>query len=685
MIRWIALALAFSSVAVVEASPTRIAPNIPTGRKNETIPGFIKVKYSPSVAARIEAQAQSTAPKSPSRASFFKRMRDTGWVLYKYPTILSYKAVRDELAQNPDAKWLEPLNKIYPLLSEPNDPDWNYEETSETYILSFSEDPWSFRRMWHMDDISAFGGWTTWPAQWFTSATKSKTAPLIAIIDTGCDMNHPDFINAGGTSTNSANGGQITTALSKQFSFGEVLVGGNPKDLNGHGTHVAGLALAAGNNGAFNGMGTIGTGYGCRGMILRVFDDQGSGSDWDAVGAMYYAMDNKAAVINLSLGTENFSLIFQDAVTAAFQKGSLIVAAGNEDGSGGGDLGPIYPAACSGALAVQANGPYQIPATATYSGTGNYVDVAAPGGDLVRPDEYTSMIQFVWSTAMRTRGTLEDLSDQGILYPPYTRNYTYLAGTSMATPIVSGAAGSYFGLKKWTQGNWNNVATYQAIEQTSDGVMGAPNGGWEPYQGYGSLNMDALLNAYNRPAAGGGFEGMIFYEGTPVQNGRIAAKKVGGTFTYTTTSKADGTYRFDIMPPATYNVTATIFGKIKTRQIQVKAGCDMPGVDFWNGTYTGDETDPVFVSAVVQTPTATSIKVKHFAYDTETGIEKIIYRIGTTSGGAEAKADTEIAQRLNVTTLSGFTLTPGLTYYLKLTYINGAGVSVSVIRSFIPV
>jgi hypothetical protein len=683
MIRWIAFALAFSAVAIVDASPTRISPSIPHGRKNETIPGYIKVKYSPSVASRIEAQAASTAPQAPSRATFFKRMRDTGWILYKYSTLLTYKAVHDELALNRDAKWIEPLNKIYPLLPDPNDPDWTYEETSDTYILSFSENSYSFRRMWHMDDISAFPAWTTYPGKWYTAADKPKTAPLIAIIDTGCDMNHPDFINAGGTSTNSASGGQLTTALSKQFSFGEVLAGGNPRDSNGHGTHVTGLALAAGNNGAFDGMGTIGTGYGCRGMVLRVFDDQGSGSDWDAVGAMYYAMNNKAAVINLSLGTENFSLIFQDAVTAAFQKGSLVVAAGNEDGSGGGDLGPIYPAACSGALGVSANGPSQVPATSTYSGTGYYVDVAAPGGDMVQPEEFVSMIEFVWSTSMRTRGTLEELSDQGIVYPPYTREYSYLAGTSMATPIVSGAAGHYFGQKKLTQGNWSNVAAYQAIEQSADGVMGAPNGGWEPYQGYGALNMDALTNNFPRPAAGGGLEGMIFYEGTPVENGRIAAKKIGGTFTYTTTSKSDGTYRFDIVPPGIYNVTATIFGKVKTRQVEVKTGCDMPAVDFWNGTYTGDETEPTFVSAVVQSSTSTTVKIKHFAYDTETGIEKITFRIGTTSGGAEVKGDTEVPQRSNVTTLKGFTLTPGLTYYLKLTYLNGAGMSVSVIRSFV--
>ncbi|MEZ0326580.1 MAG: S8 family serine peptidase [Fimbriimonas sp.] len=692
MMRWIVAAFAaVSSLGVAQADPGKLfqrpLPGIPTGKKNETIPGYLKVKFRPSVAARIQAEtASSVATASTDNVTFASRMRDTGWTLWRYPTILTYEAAKKQFAGNPEVLYIEPLNKIYPLWTEPNDPDWTYTEDSETYILSFAEDPPTFRRLWHFDDINAVEGWTTWPNKWYTSADKPVAAPLIAVIDTGCDMNHPDFKNAGGTSTNSAQGGQLSISYSKQFVLGEINPTGSTNDTHGHGTHVAGLALASGNNGAFSGtvnQGTLGTGYACRGMILRVFGDDGSGSDWDAVGAMLEATAKKAAVINMSLGTENFSLIFQDAVTSAFQQGTLVIAAGNEDGAGGGDLGPIYPAACSGALGVSANGPGQIPAT-TYSGTGSYVDIAAPGGDVIQPDEFSQIIQFVYSTSMRTGGSMEQLSAAGLVYPPYTRNYSYLAGTSMACPIVSGAAGNYFASKNWGAGYWRNLLTYQALEQSADGVMGAPYGGWEYYQGYGSLNMGALMGGYStRTSQGGGIEGLVYADGTPIANARVAAKRRGGTFTYVTTSNQHGMYRYDVMPPGVYDVTATVFGKKKVKVAEVIAGCDVPGTDFWTGTYTGDETGPIASQLQVVGSGASFVKIKHWGYDPESGLDWMKYRIGTTSGGSEVRADTEIAQKNNVVTLTGLSLTPGQTYYFRMAYKNGGDKSASKIVSFV--
>jgi subtilisin family serine protease len=640
--------------------------------KNGVVPGYIVVKMAPETAT-----AAATGKSSVNGVKYVSQIAGTGWTLWGFPTSISFDAVARSFRAQKNVIHVQPLNKIYPMLDTPNDLDWNVDETDETYVLNFGEQDPSFKRLWHLDDISAFNGWSAYPGTWYTAATKPSNKALIAIIDTGCDMNHPDFINAGGAGSNVTQGGQLVKGQSKQFELGVVKAHGSAEDHNGHGTHVAGLALAAGNNTGFGGHGVIGSGYMCKGMILRVFDNSGSGTDFDAAGAMYYAADHKAAVINLSLGTENFSQLFQDASTYAFQKGSLVVAAGNEDGNGGGDLGPIYPAGCSGVLGVSANGPNQYPATATYSGFGSYVDIAAPGGDIVQDTDYF-MIQYVLSTSMRTHGDLEALSDQGVLYPPYTRNYAYLAGTSMASPIVAGAAGAYMSQKNYKQGLWRNLETYKAMQRSADGVIGAPYGGWEPYQGYGSLNMQSLLTGVTtRAAAVGSVEGIVYTNSTAISNVAVRAQKlVNGLptgFTYSTTTNQHGYYRFDALPPASYQVRAAPNGQLKTKNVQIEVGCDTTGFDFWCGTYTGDTSAPEANAIKILSAKPVKVRLQHFAYDTETGIDQITYTIGTSPGGSDVLAETEIIPRANTVELKGVSLTPGNTYYLRGKYVNGNG------------
>ncbi|MFN3683424.1 MAG: S8 family serine peptidase [Fimbriimonadaceae bacterium] len=654
------------------------------GPKNGVVPGFVLVKTSQGTARSVAAL--SLQPIVPPvalvpGAALVSRIGETGWTLWRLrPGQTVAEAVR-EARRNPLVASAQPLNRIYPLYDEPNDPDVQAIEDSPDLILGLEGEEGQFRRLWHLTDTLAEDAWADFPNQWFTALTKPTGGPVIAVIDTGCDMNHPDFRNAGGISSDVAHGGQLDWSRSKQFRLGAVYPSGSPEDRHGHGTHVAGLALAAGNNGGFDGHGVIGIGYNATGMILRVFDDGGTGTDADAAAAIFYAADNGADIINLSLGTENYSQIFQDAVTYAFQKGCLVVAAGNEDGGGGGDLGPIYPAACSGALGVSANGPDFVPAVSTYSGFGYYVDVAAPGGDvLIAPDLSSFKIQFVFSTAMRTPGALWNLSQQGVLYPPYNLNYAYLAGTSMATPIVAGAAALYldkYGLRR--DSGWANVRVYRAIERSAIGVMGAPYGGWEPYQGYGSLNIAALLDdADFRNAETGAIEGIVYYGATPVANVAVKARLVAGGITYSTTTQADGTYRFEALPPGVYNVSAAPFGAVKSKRAVVHAGSDAPGVDFWCGTFTWDDTDPTIARfELAEDPQPGRLVVRHWAYDTETGIDQMTVRIGTTPGGYDVMADREVVIDGPEVELTGFTL-PNQTCYLRATYLAGSGRSSSV-------
>jgi hypothetical protein len=656
----------------------RLTAHMPRGEMNEVIPGQLLVKFAPSMAARFQENASRrerglrpsfATPNAVPTGTFDKRILDTGWTLWRIPSGADPRQVAKSVAGKNGVIYAQPVHRIYPLLADPNDGDWLAMEDSEELILALEGEVEPYRRLWHLIDTGAHEGWSRWPGVFYTAATKPTSLPTIAVIDTGCDMNHPDFRNALGTSTDSALGGQLHWSKSKRFELGEI-VPGAPEDLNGHGTHVTGLAVASANNGSFNGHGMIGTGYNCRAMILRVFNDLGVATDLDAAVAMYYAADNGADIVNLSLGTTSYSQLFQDASVYCWQKGLLVVAAGNENGDGGGDLGPIFPAANSGVLAVTANGENGIPAHGTYSGYGPYVDIAAPGGDVtIDPLLRWYKIQFVWSTASRDPSTT--LHNHPVLFPPYNLNYAYLAGTSMAAPQVAGGAGVYYGMNHIRRGNWGNVRAFRALQKSAIGVMGAPYGGWEPQQGYGCFWLEGLLLDYDsREAVAGAIEGICYYNGTPIGNVTVRARKEGSSITLSTNADSRGLYRFEAaMVPGVYRVWAAPFGSLKEKYVKVFAGSDVTQCDFFGGTYTGDETGPVLGRFDWLNLQSNLIRVKHWAYDTETGIDAMSMKMGTTPGGSNLIAETRVFPEDNVWSKDGLSL-PRY-WFFEAKYVNG--------------
>lgn len=214
---------------------------------------------------------------------------------------------------------------------------------------------------------------------------------LIAVLDSGADLGHPDL------------SGQLRSDIDWDYVNND----DTAQDDDGHGTHVAGIAAAATNNG----IGVAGLGWNATVLPLKVLDNEGSGSFTNLVTALRYATDHGAKIINMSLGSDpayNLQCAnYPDLVNAlkyAYDHGVLnIVAAGNEAGN----ANQVMPANCPYVLTVAATDSSD--ARAWFSNSGTVVDIAAPGAD-------------IYST-----------------YWP-SPDYASMDGTSMATPFVAGLA-----------------------------------------------------------------------------------------------------------------------------------------------------------------------------------------------------------------------------------------------------
>ncbi len=249
-------------------------------------------------------------------------------------------------------------------------------------------------------------------------------APIVAVVDTGVVINHPDFF------------GQlvqgydfISNSVSARDGSGIDPDPDDPGDgatagqHSWHGTHVAGTVAAASNNG----LGVAGVAWGAKVMPIRVLG-AGGGTSYDIIQGIRYAarLSNdsgtlparRADVLNLSLGClACFAQTSQDAYTAVRAAGVVVVAAaGNENTSQRG-----YPASYDGVVSVSAVD--MALARAPYSNYGDRVDVAAPGGD-------TSVDRDGNGYADGVLSTLVNESRQPI--------YSFLQGTSMASPHVAG-------------------------------------------------------------------------------------------------------------------------------------------------------------------------------------------------------------------------------------------------------
>ncbi len=277
-------------------------------------------------------------------------------------------------------------------------------------------------------DISATTAWDT---------RTDASSVIVADVDTGVRYTHEDlvgnlWINAGETGLDANGHDKRTNGLDDDgdgyvddvYGISALDHSGDPWDTHGHGTHVAGIIGATGNNG----LGTVGVAWKAKIMCLKFLDQHGQGTISGAIECLDYARAHGAKVINASWGGYGFSSqALQDAITNLNIAGIIFVAAAGNS-SGDNDANPLYPASYNfdNIISVAATTRTDAPASFTNWGATS-VDLAAPGAPIFS----------TWN------GSDSD--------------YRYLDGTSQSSPQVAGAAALI-----WAQ---NPALTYRQVIQ----------------------------------------------------------------------------------------------------------------------------------------------------------------------------------------------------------------------------
>ena len=264
-----------------------------------------------------------------------------------------------------------------------------------------------------IDQVPYFGSSRDWginsvdaPEAW--NAGYTGEGVTVAVIDTGFQLDHSDLQNVYWSNADEVPGdgidndgnGYVDDSLGWDFVQNDA----NPTSTSSnHGTHVAGI-IAANRNSS----GGTGVAYASQIMPIRVLDDDGSGSTFDVAQGIRYAVNNGADIINLSLGGSDSPVIRSALEYAASNDVFVVAAAGNEGASS-----TSYPARHSSTLTnVLSVGAHsssnQLASFSNLVGTSNSVQVDGPGVSI-----YSTVIG---------------------------NSYSYLSGTSMASPYVAGVA-----------------------------------------------------------------------------------------------------------------------------------------------------------------------------------------------------------------------------------------------------
>ena len=408
-------------------------------------------------------RAASAAGLDVSRASVLSR---TTSVVLTLPERLDGDALESAIqavASEPGVVSVEPTHRVYASYL-PNDP--------------YYSDQWNLRSNTSTNyGANAAPGW---------DITTGSSDVVVAVVDTGI-TDHPDL--AGRVLTgydfvsdpDTANDGDGRDADAHdpgdwiapyETVAGAAFAGCESDDSSWHGSHVAGIIAATGNNA----VGIAGMDWGVKILPLRVLGKCG-GDNADVIDAMRWAVgidisgvphnDNPAKVVNISLGgrTGSCSFAMQQAINDVIAAGAVVVTAAGNDGE---PASTNEPGNCSGVINVAANGKYG--ELASYSNYGSAVTLAAPGGG-----------DYDWGI----RSTVNASKTS-----PTVGTYRNYQGTSMAAPHVAGTASLLLSIAPTLSPTQiRTVLTTSATAFPSTGVYSTCSGRC----GAGVLNVQAAL------------------------------------------------------------------------------------------------------------------------------------------------------------------------------------------------
>ncbi|NLO73136.1 MAG: S8 family serine peptidase [candidate division WS1 bacterium] len=373
------------------------------------------------------------------------------------PADSDLQAAAQRFQQLPNVAFVVPDTIVYPLLT-PNDPKYG--------------------QQYHLPLIQA-------PAAW--DVTTGSPSSVIAGVDSGVDLNHPDLAGKIWTNPNPGSDPRYPDDLhgwnfvDNDNNVSPVPVHGGDNSIVAHGTLAAGIAAAMTNDN----YGTAGVNWAAQIMPLKVFGNDGYGATSSTiVEAIDYAVAHGAKIINLSLGEWGFNPVYTPPIKVAYEAGVVVVAAAGNDGRALTDSSSSQQSpACNDSDASAPDANWVIGVTATnqfdqradfsnwdQSTRRTFVDVCAPGVAIYGP-------------------LFQDSS-----FPEFTQYFGTNTGTSFATPMVAGLAALILAVHP----SYTPAQVMAAIRGGADNIDSI-NVGYAGMLGAGRINLARSLGVVSPP------------------------------------------------------------------------------------------------------------------------------------------------------------------------------------------